>query len=184
MFLNSKFIYIGVVQMSILDSISDFIDEIEVWFSESTDDDDANIYEFIKSKIHSAYEENREFIFEEISNQGTQNWKVIFKVLNQVLERNIKTLISEIKEDSEYSNQYLKESFDFVIEELSKKIDNSIKVNEAYKLLELEPGSSKEEISASYKNLIKKVHPDVGGNIDLTIKINKAKDILLNEIIN
>lgn len=50
---------------------------------------------------------------------------------------------------------------------------------EAYQILGLEPGASREEIHQAYRRLIKGVHPDSGGSPFLTAKINAAKDLLL-----
>ncbi len=51
---------------------------------------------------------------------------------------------------------------------------------EAYQILGLEPGASKEEIHQAWRRLIKGVHPDHGGSAFLTAKINAAKDALLD----
>ncbi len=50
---------------------------------------------------------------------------------------------------------------------------------EAYQILGLEPGASREDIHQAYRRLIKGVHPDSGGSAFLTAKINAAKDLLL-----
>ncbi|MEJ2058211.1 MAG: DnaJ domain-containing protein [Desulfofustis sp.] len=50
---------------------------------------------------------------------------------------------------------------------------------EAFQVLGLEPGASREDIHQAYRRLIKGVHPDSGGSAFLTAKINAAKDLLL-----
>lgn len=51
---------------------------------------------------------------------------------------------------------------------------------EALDVLGLEEGATREEILASYKQLIKKVHPDTpGGSNYLASKINQAKNVLI-----
>ncbi len=50
---------------------------------------------------------------------------------------------------------------------------------EAYQILGVEPGASREEIHQAYRRLIKGVHPDSGGSAFLTAKINAARDVLL-----
>ena len=57
---------------------------------------------------------------------------------------------------------------------------HSMTKEEAYQVLGLEPGASKEEIHKAWRRLVKAVHPDGGGSAFLTAKINAAKDILLD----
>jgi hypothetical protein len=50
---------------------------------------------------------------------------------------------------------------------------------EAWQLLGLQPGASREDIIQSHKRLIQKLHPDRGGNDYLAAKLNAARDLLL-----
>ncbi|MBT5828426.1 MAG: DnaJ domain-containing protein [Alphaproteobacteria bacterium] len=50
---------------------------------------------------------------------------------------------------------------------------------EAYKILDLQEGSSKLEIKNQYKKLIKNNHPDKGGSKHISALLNEAKAILL-----
>jgi len=52
---------------------------------------------------------------------------------------------------------------------------------EAYQVLGVAPGSSREEILEAWRRLIKRVHPDRGGSAFLTTKINTAKSVLLGD---
>jgi hypothetical protein len=50
---------------------------------------------------------------------------------------------------------------------------------EAYRVLGLSPGASREAVVAEYRRLMKRVHPDQGGTDYLAAQLNEAKDTLL-----
>ena len=61
----------------------------------------------------------------------------------------------------------------------------SISVDEAYKILNLNPKKkySKEEVMKSYKNIMKKIHPDVSPDLSrLAAIVNEAKEIVLKDV--
>lgn len=57
--------------------------------------------------------------------------------------------------------------------------DTATAKGEAWQILGLDEGASKEDIIKAHKRLIQKLHPDRGGNDYLAAKINAAKDTLI-----
>lgn len=49
-----------------------------------------------------------------------------------------------------------------------------------YKILQVHPQASNDVIKKAYYTLINKSHPDKGGDIDLTVDLNQAYEILIN----
>jgi hypothetical protein len=52
--------------------------------------------------------------------------------------------------------------------------------SDAYAILGLEEGASREQIIAAHGRLIQRLHPDRGGSTFLAAKINQARDLLLD----
>lgn len=61
----------------------------------------------------------------------------------------------------------------------SSTLFNQMTEAEARRILGVESKSDKKAVKQAYRNLISKMHPDVGGSEYLTAKINQAKDILM-----
>ncbi len=57
----------------------------------------------------------------------------------------------------------------------------SMTPEEAYAVLALAPGASKDQVITAHRRLILRFHPDRGGSDYLAAKINQAKDLLLKE---
>ncbi len=58
----------------------------------------------------------------------------------------------------------------------------SMTVDEAYQVLGLSRGATREEVQAAHRNLMKRFHPDQGGTTYLASQVNEAKDVLLKHI--
>jgi DnaJ-like protein len=55
-------------------------------------------------------------------------------------------------------------------------------LDEAYAVLGLRSGATRDEVHQAHRNLMKKYHPDQGGTTYLASKINEAKDVLLKHL--
>ncbi len=55
-------------------------------------------------------------------------------------------------------------------------------LQEAWEILGLSPGSSREEVLKAHKRMIARMHPDKGGSNYLASKINQAKELLLQAL--
>jgi hypothetical protein len=56
--------------------------------------------------------------------------------------------------------------------------------SEALEVLGLAVGATEQQIQIAYRELIKKVHPDVGGSAHLAAEVNRARDVLLSRNAN
>jgi hypothetical protein len=51
--------------------------------------------------------------------------------------------------------------------------------DEAYEVLGLQKGASREDVVRSHRSLMKKLHPDHGGTTNLAARVNEAKEVLM-----
>ncbi len=51
--------------------------------------------------------------------------------------------------------------------------------DEAYEVLGLQKGATRDDVMRSHRSLIKKLHPDHGGSTDIAARVNEAKDVLM-----
>lgn len=51
---------------------------------------------------------------------------------------------------------------------------------EALAVLGIKEGATREEVTAAYRSLMKRIHPDRGGSAYLAAKLNEARDLLLS----
>ena len=80
----------------------------------------------------------------------------------------------------------LKNSGRFNFNNFNQNINQSMSIEEAYKILNLDPKKkySKNEVLISYKKIMKKIHPDVSPELNrLASIVNEAKDAVLKNII-
>jgi len=57
--------------------------------------------------------------------------------------------------------------------------DGAMSEDEAYEILGLKKGASREDLVRAHRMLMKKLHPDLGGTTDLAARVNEARDILM-----
>lgn len=91
-------------------------------------------------------------------------------------------LLAELAPDDRRSrwllNAYIARRFNGRAETPSSGVDKP-EEDEAWRILGLEKGASREEILLAHKRLMQRLHPDRGGNDYLAAKVNAARDRLL-----
>lgn len=55
----------------------------------------------------------------------------------------------------------------------------AISEDEAYEILGLQKGASREDVARAHRSLMKKLHPDHGGSTNLAARVNEAKEVLM-----
>ena len=59
------------------------------------------------------------------------------------------------------------------------RVTGAMSEDEAYEVLGLQKGATRDEITAAHRTLMKKLHPDHGGTTALAARVNEAKEILM-----
>jgi len=78
---------------------------------------------------------------------------------------------------------YLEHRFGPAWQETSSSVPKSeLEINEAYAILGLSEGASKEQVIKAHRSMMQKVHPDRGGSDYLAAQINEAKDRIINNL--
>lgn len=101
------------------------------------------------------------------------NWNEMFQKMNQNMNNFGKN--QNFYEHFQYGGQQYKQQ-----KNRQTQGDSYMSLEEARKILNVDDRASRAEIQKSYHQLMKKVHPDMGGSQYLATKINKAKEILLD----
>ena len=60
-----------------------------------------------------------------------------------------------------------------------QRFSGAMAEDEAYQILGLAKGASREEVTRAHRTLMKKFHPDHGGSTDIAARINEAKSVLM-----
>ncbi|MFP6808615.1 MAG: DnaJ domain-containing protein [Pseudomonadales bacterium] len=108
---------------------------------------------------------------------------------SQLSNLNLQQLLTVLKECKADSDSYnvLKVYLDRIHEGWQDPSSGEIHetgnltANQAYEVLGLSTGASKDEIVDAHRKLIQKMHPDRGGSTYLAARINEAKDKLLRK---
>lgn len=61
---------------------------------------------------------------------------------------------------------------------------DSVTVREAYDILGLAQGATRQEVTDAHRHLMKQFHPDKGGSNYLAAKVNEAKKVLFSHIVD
>jgi hypothetical protein len=62
------------------------------------------------------------------------------------------------------------------------KPSRAMTLDEAYLVLGLKFGATRDDVLAAHRNLMKRFHPDQGGSTYLAAQVNEAKDLILKQI--
>ncbi|MEP6390178.1 MAG: molecular chaperone DnaJ [Halioglobus sp.] len=112
-----------------------------------------------------------------------RDWR-LEELSREQLQQLMQYCMSEDADSVQLLESYLQQRFpgasDFDTDEAPPASSGSgMSRQEALAVLGLEEGAGDEDIVASHRTLMQKLHPDRGGNDYLAAKVNQAKDLLL-----
>lgn len=84
-----------------------------------------------------------------------------------------------LQEDDILSDFQHSQNYEYTHQHHAHRVQNIFDFS-AYEALQVSPYASKEVIDAAYRALIKKTHPDHGGNEDQAKELNRAKEQIYN----
>lgn len=114
------------------------------------------------------------------------------RLFSELTSADLLELLAEAQSDDEQAvpliETYLDRVFPQWREEAQQQGNTEASANpgamtaaQAYEILGLQPGASREKVKDAHRRLMQKLHPDRGGSSFLAAQINKAKDILFEE---
>ncbi len=123
---------------------------------------------------------------------GTADGKILVgqfagRRLNTLSQEELQTLAEQFARDDPPAAALLKSYFEMRQGGASQRTreqapaQSDMTTDEAHQVLGLSPGCSEAEITAAYRRLIQRLHPDQGGTPHLAAMINQARQCLLRD---
>lgn len=107
------------------------------------------------------------------------------RALSELTMRERLDLLSELRSKDSQGAQLLEAFLDRTAPGWNGKTPpggRGMSLEEAYLVLGLGAGATRQDVQAAHRNLMKRFHPDQGGSTYIASKVNEAKDVLLKHI--